>query len=253
MVVIGDESGEIVAFEVLPESFDGIEVRAVGRQVEWGDVMPVQGFDLVPTGIVEDEIDFLVSLRGYLLCESVEELLEDETVTIGNDQADELPRSWRHRSNYIGTNMASVVSNRWSRSAFHPFLSRPGITFETSLIPEKYFRARSLKQLKQLIDKGFAFFFPLLRLGRKWKSTRDAPSIIMLVKISHQGSIRQIEILLLAKPTAQLGYRPVMLISDARIIDDWQYLSFHGLFFKDPRTPRHWSISDRINPTLVEP
>ena len=38
---VGDEAGEVVAFEMLPEALDRIEVRAVRRQVERLDMMPV--------------------------------------------------------------------------------------------------------------------------------------------------------------------------------------------------------------------
>ena len=36
-----DEAREVVTFEVLPKSFDRIEVRAVGREIEGLDVVPV--------------------------------------------------------------------------------------------------------------------------------------------------------------------------------------------------------------------
>lgn len=47
----------MVAFEMLPEPFDGVEVRAVGREVDFLDVMPVQPFGLAPTCVVENEQD----------------------------------------------------------------------------------------------------------------------------------------------------------------------------------------------------
>lgn len=40
--MLGDEACEVVAFEVLPEAFDGIEVRTVGRKVNRFDMVPVE-------------------------------------------------------------------------------------------------------------------------------------------------------------------------------------------------------------------
>lgn len=50
-MLVGDEAGQIVAFEVLPKPFDGIEIRAVGRQVERCDVVSVERLHLMPTRI----------------------------------------------------------------------------------------------------------------------------------------------------------------------------------------------------------
>ena len=49
------EVGKEVVFDPQPESFDGIEVGAVGRQVLRFKVMPTQRFGFVPTGVVHDE------------------------------------------------------------------------------------------------------------------------------------------------------------------------------------------------------
>ena len=50
-----EEVGKEVVFDPLPESFYGIEVGAVGRQVLRFKVMPTQRFGFVPTGVVHDE------------------------------------------------------------------------------------------------------------------------------------------------------------------------------------------------------
>jgi len=48
-MVARDEAREVLAFEMLPEAFDRIEIRAVGRKVERRDVVPVESGDLVPS------------------------------------------------------------------------------------------------------------------------------------------------------------------------------------------------------------
>ena len=41
LAVFGEVSGELMAFEILPEPFDGIEVRTVGRKKFHFDMVPV--------------------------------------------------------------------------------------------------------------------------------------------------------------------------------------------------------------------
>ena len=55
--VVRDEAREVMVFEILPQPFDGVEVRAVGRKVDRLDVMPVQPLGLVPAGVVENQQD----------------------------------------------------------------------------------------------------------------------------------------------------------------------------------------------------
>ena len=47
-----------MAFDVLPEPLDRIEIGAIGRQIKWFDVMPMQTFCRVPAGVVEHENNF---------------------------------------------------------------------------------------------------------------------------------------------------------------------------------------------------
>jgi len=61
-----------MAFDVLPEPLDRIEIGAIGRQIKWFDVMPMQTFCLVPAGIVEHENNFFSFLLRHFLCKSVE-------------------------------------------------------------------------------------------------------------------------------------------------------------------------------------
>ena len=47
-----------MAFDVLPEPLDRVEIGAIGRQIKWFDVMPMQTFCRVPAGVVEHENNF---------------------------------------------------------------------------------------------------------------------------------------------------------------------------------------------------
>ena len=61
----GDEARKVLAFEVLPEPFDRIEVRALRREELRPDVVPVERFRFVPTGVIEEQLDLLATLRNF--------------------------------------------------------------------------------------------------------------------------------------------------------------------------------------------
>lgn len=42
LTALGDEASEVVALQMLPETFDGIEVRTVGRKINRFDMVPVE-------------------------------------------------------------------------------------------------------------------------------------------------------------------------------------------------------------------
>lgn len=88
--VLRDEAREVVAFEMLPEPFDGVEVRAVWREVDRLDVMPVQPLGLVPAGVVENQQHPSAFFPGSFRGHGVEERLEDFRVAVRDDEADEL-------------------------------------------------------------------------------------------------------------------------------------------------------------------
>ena len=62
--VIGQKSCHGISFHVLPESFDGIEIRAVGGQIDRLDVVPVQRGALVPARVVENQMDLPAFFDG---------------------------------------------------------------------------------------------------------------------------------------------------------------------------------------------
>ena len=46
-----------MAFEILPDPLDRVEVRAVRRKIYGLDVMPVESLGLMPTCMVQNEAD----------------------------------------------------------------------------------------------------------------------------------------------------------------------------------------------------
>jgi hypothetical protein len=75
---------------VLPETLDRIEVRAVGRQVERLDMMPVELLGFVPAGIVEHEIDRFTASWSDPLGHGIKKDLEDFRIAVGHDQTHQL-------------------------------------------------------------------------------------------------------------------------------------------------------------------
>ena len=98
---LGNESRQVVTFEMLPKAFDGVEVGTVRRKVDRFDVMPVESLDLVPAGIVENQHTPSTRSRRSFLCHRVEESLEDIAIAVGNDQADKLTALGMDRSQDI--------------------------------------------------------------------------------------------------------------------------------------------------------
>lgn len=88
--VLRDKARKVVAFEMLPEPFDGVEVRAVGREVDRLDVMPVQPLGLVPAGVVKNEQDSFAFFSGGFLGHGIEERLEDFRIAVWDDEANKL-------------------------------------------------------------------------------------------------------------------------------------------------------------------
>ena len=63
---------EMTGFDQPPEQLDGVEFRAVGRQIAGGDVSPAEAFGLMERDVVEDQdrapvgIDLLAGDRERL-------------------------------------------------------------------------------------------------------------------------------------------------------------------------------------------
>lgn len=90
LTAVCQETCHGLSFQVLPEPFDGIEVRTVGGLVEGFDVMPVKPGAFVPAGVVEHQMDLFAFLGGHFFGHGIEEGLKDFGVAVGDDLADEL-------------------------------------------------------------------------------------------------------------------------------------------------------------------
>lgn len=136
-----------VPFEILPEPFDRIHVRAVGRQKHGLDVMPIQPLGLVPTGIVQNQTDSL-ALIGMLLGHRIQEGLKHLRITMRNDQADEPPGSGTDRADDVSSNVTSVIALGRATASFDPALSRSWVSFKPGFVTKEDVHLRVFQQLQ---------------------------------------------------------------------------------------------------------
>ena len=160
LTALGDEACEVVALQMLPETFDGMEVRTVGRKINRFDMVPVEGLHFVPTGVVENEFAAASGHWWNLLCHRVEEDLENISVAMRNDQADELSSSWGNRTEHVLPNMSPEIILGNSFAPFGPFATRSGIAFETGFVSEEQVTTFVFDHLQQFSCKGFRLVLP---------------------------------------------------------------------------------------------
>lgn len=75
----------------------------------------------------------------------------------------------------------------------------------------------------------------------------------MLVQIANQGAVGNLEIFVLFKPTSQFCDRPVSLVRERRFVGNWEDHLSNGLLRNRPGAACYGSISQTINPAIVEP
>lgn len=80
MAALGQKACEVVAFEMLQEPLDRVEVGALGRQIERLEVMPVQPLRFVPTRVVQQEDHLLSRGRRDFDGHGVQERERPETI-----------------------------------------------------------------------------------------------------------------------------------------------------------------------------
>lgn len=216
--VLSDEAREVMAFEMLPEPFYGIEVRAVRREVDPLDMMPVQPLGLVPAGVVENEQNPFAFLPGSFLGHGVEERLEDFRIAVRNDEADELAACGVHCADDVPAQMSAMVALDGTGAAFHPFLAGPGIALEARFITEEDFAGRIGEKIQQFVGEVLALGLPDFPVGRLGHTAGDFSGVAVLVEIAVEGTVSQIELFFLAKVATELCECPMGLAGQRRIV-----------------------------------
>lgn len=216
--ILGDEACEVMAFEMLPEPFDGVEVRAVRREVDRLDMMPFQSLGLVPAGVVENEQNPFTFLPRSFLCHGVEEGLENFRIAVRNDEADELAAGGVHRADDVPAQMSAMVALDGAGAAFHPFLAGPGIALKARFIAEEDFAGRIGEKIQQFVGEVLALPIPDFPVGRLGHTAGDFSGVAVLVEIAVEGAVSQIELFFLAEVATEFCECPMGLASERRII-----------------------------------
>lgn len=110
--------------------------------------------------------------------------------------------------------MSSMVALDGSGAAFHPFLTRPGISLKARFVAKENFAGRVGKEINQFCGEVFALDLPRFTVGRFGHAAGNFPGIAVLVEITVEGAICQIELLLFAEVAAEFGKSPVGLSSE---------------------------------------
>ena len=84
--ILGDEVGEELQLEPQPQPLKGVQVQGVGWQILGCEVMPVERFDLVPGGIVHNEVAAFKRIWWDALGERIQETLKHLAVAGVEDQ-----------------------------------------------------------------------------------------------------------------------------------------------------------------------
>ena len=194
--MLGDEACEKVAFEVLPESFDGIEVRAVWRQIERLDVMPMECLHFVPTRVVQNQNASSLRHGGDFFRHCIQEHLEDISIAMRDNQADELSTSWIDRTDDILPDVFSEVSLGDPFSSLCPLSPGPRVAFKSRFVAEKQIATLILNELEKFSGKDLPLVFPCFPIRRLRHGAWDLELVIVFMEVSHQGAVGDDEVLL---------------------------------------------------------
>ena len=136
-----------MALEMLPKSFNGIVIRAVWRQVYGADMMPMEIFGFMPTGIIQHQIDLLFS-GWHFLRHGVEKSLKCLGVIVRLDQANQLPIIRIDCPHNVLANVPTIITLRRPTTSFDPSLSRTGIAFKSCFITKEETYVRIFGELE---------------------------------------------------------------------------------------------------------
>ena len=221
--VVGQESCHGLAFQVLPEPFDGIEVRTVGGQVDGLDMMPVKTGALVRARVVEHEMDLLAFLARNLFGQGVEKGLEDSVLQWATTRLTGCPLagSTAPTTLRVGCPPWYPWVGQLPRLT-HRFRGR-GSPSKPASSPKKTRAAGSASRAASPAAQ-VALFQPSVPVGRLWHWSRDAAGVVLLVEVVDERAAGDVEGFFPAQPAAELDGGPVELTGQRGIVDDGQDL-----------------------------
>lgn len=130
----GELSAEVSGFDQSPQIFDGIEVRAVCRQVTRRDLSPLQGLCFMKRDVIQDQDSLPCWIQ--MLVQVIQEDLEQLTVARADNQRDKPSIARAHGSHDAATVMVSKIGNRRLNTFACPDAIAQRISPKGSLIGE---------------------------------------------------------------------------------------------------------------------
>ncbi len=252
LAALGQEPCEVVALEMLPESFDRVEVGAVGWQELCLDVLPAQALRLVPARVVENYDDALPRLRRKLFRHRVEECLEDLRIVVRHDEADELAAAGIDRADDVLADVAAVIGLGRARAALHPAMAGARIVLEAGLVAEEGFHGGVFEETEEFGRKVFALRDPEIPVGRLGYGARDAPRIALLAEVADKRRVGEVEAAVVAQLSAELDRSPVALPGEGRIVRDEKDSLANGFGREYSRPPAARAVGDAIHAHGIE-
>lgn len=206
----------------------------------------------MPTSVVENQFAAASGHWWNLLCHRVEKDLENVAVAMRNDQTDELSSSWGNRTDHVLPDVFSEVSLSDPFSSLCPLSPGPRVTFKSRFVSEKQITALILNELEKIPGKALALIFPCFPIRRLRHRARNLELIIVLMEVSHQGAVRDDQILLCFQPTDKLGYRPMRFIRSRWIVQNREDDLGNRLLGNGSRSSRFWPIGQSVDPLFIE-
>ena len=188
LVRASDEIPKPIRFQAQPESFNGIKVWRVGREINRLKVVPVQTGCFMPRSVIQDEQLPLAVFLGNGFGKLIEEKLEYVGVDAIDDQTKERPGLRTDRTNHV---LADVITQIWNGprlTRLRPASTWPRIALDAGFVGEPEFKLIFL--CAPFLKLRFEFFALglILSLGPR---TRYAQIEIQLMEPAQRGPIAQ--------------------------------------------------------------
>ena len=130
----GDEVCEIIRFEAQPQAFDGVEIRAVGREEPALEVVPVEAGGFVPARVIKDEDAPFPGSGWDGFGEVVEVALEDVGIHAVKDHAKAASALGADGSDHVGADVVGPCRGFAGGSHGTPAAARTRVAFDSALV-----------------------------------------------------------------------------------------------------------------------
>ncbi len=137
-------------------------------------------------------------------------------------------------------------------AAFHPFLARPGVAFEARFVAEEDFAGRIGEEIDQFFGEVLALGLPGFPVGRLGHAAGDFPGVAVLVEVTVEGAVGQVELLLLAEVAAEFRECPMGLAGQGRVVHKGKDELGDDVALELPAPAATGAVDQAVDAQLVE-